>query len=53
MEVLRPDSPPPPETKAALDNLLARWLVRAYLRKHAGAEPDRKCREAVEVKEPV
>jgi len=53
MEVVRSDSPPPPEAKVALDNLLARWLVRAYLWKHAGTEPDRKRRETAEVKEPA
>ena len=38
VEVVRAEDPPPPEARANLDNLLSRWLVRAYLRKH-GREP--------------
>jgi len=36
---VRADNPPSPEAKTSLDNLLTRWLVRAYLQKH-GSKPE-------------
>ena len=41
VEVVRAECPPSPEAKTNLDNLLSRWLVRAYLQKH-GRKPEAK-----------
>jgi hypothetical protein len=39
VRIVRAEKEPPPEAKAGLDNLLSRWLVRAYLQRH-GSKPE-------------
>jgi len=41
VEITRADGPPEPDAKEALERLLVKWLVRAYLRKYASDDAPR------------
>jgi len=40
VEVTRAEGPADPAAREALERLLSRWLVRAYLRRYAGGHGD-------------